>query len=77
MAQGRPGFRYIDGSNPRKIYDGASRYVMFPAWSPDGQALTFVDNQVVGIVSLKGEELPVKRKDGETLRSRSEVLWLP
>lgn len=67
----------IDGSHPRKIYDGASRYVMFPAWAPDGQALTFVDNQVVGIVSLKGEELPVKTNEGRTLRSTSEVLWLP
>lgn len=66
----------IDGSNPRKIYDGASRNVMFPAWSPDGQALTFIDNEVVGIVSLRGEELAVKNRDGATLRSNSEVIWL-
>jgi hypothetical protein len=67
----------IDGSSPRKVYDGASSHVMFPAWSPDGQSLVFVDNQVVGIVSLKGEELPVKAHDGRTLRSTSELVWLP
>jgi hypothetical protein len=66
----------IDGSAPRKVYEGASRHVMFPAWSPDGQALAFVDNQVVGIVSLKGEEIPVKTSNGAVVRSTAEVLWL-
>jgi hypothetical protein len=67
----------LKNGNDSRPFARHVRRALFPAWSPHGEALTFVDNQVIEIVSLQGEELAVKTKGRHDLAVYSEVLWLP
>jgi dipeptidyl aminopeptidase/acylaminoacyl peptidase len=76
VSSGRVYVMGINGRNARMVAAGSTQYVGSVAWSPDGDAVAFRDNDQIFVAKLSGGVAPLKGQNGVGVYGKSNLAWI-